>query len=265
MTKFDVETALTGGPATFEGRIYPDWRIIRGANGGHIAAIVLRAMEMGIDDDTRTPCSLTVHFARVPKEEPFTISTVVERSGRTMSTVTARLVQEEKVIALGVAAFSAPRTGIEFSEISMPEVRSPEACEPVPEREDFPFGRHFDVCRAMGPPAPSEENRAETGVWIRLKEQRHLDHKLATQLLDAWAPSVFSKLGQGGGGAGVPTIDMTYHYRDTLPPEGAKTDDWYLGVFRTDTARGGFIEEDGWLWTRGGILVAQSRQLALLM
>jgi hypothetical protein len=39
---------------------------------------------------------------------------------------------------------------------------------------------------------------------------------------------------------------------------------WHLGIFRTQTARGGFIEEDGWLWSPGGVLLAQARQLALL-
>ncbi|MGH2758576.1 MAG: acyl-CoA thioesterase [Actinomycetota bacterium] len=264
MTRFDTDNGLTRvSPGAFEGRVDPAWRIVRGANGGHIAAMVLRGMEMSIDAE-RTPRSLTVHFLRVPKEAPIRVETSVERSGRTMSTVTAHLVQQKKLVALGVAAFALPRTGPEFSELLMPEVPAPEDLEPVADREDFPFGRHFDIRRALGAPTPHPDNRAETGVWIRLREPRVTDYLLATQLMDAWAPSVFVKLGEGGGGAGVPTIDMTYHYREALPLDGSKPDDWYLAVFRTQTARGGFIEEDGWLWSRDGRLVAQSRQLALL-
>ena len=264
MTRFDTDTGLTlVSPGAFEGRIDPAWRIVRGANGGHIAAIVLRGMQMSIEPE-RTPRSLTVHFLRVPKEAPIRVETSVERSGRTMSTVTAHLVQEKKHVAVGIAAFALPRSGPEFSELLMPEVAPPEDLEPVADREDFPFGRQFDVRRALGALTTDPDNRAETGVWIRLREPRTMDYLLATQLMDAWAPSVFVKLGEGGGGAGVPTIDMTYHYRDALPLEGAKPDDWYLAVFRTHTARGGFIEEDGWLWSRDGRLLAQSRQLALI-
>ena len=39
----------------------------------------------------------------------------------------------------------------------------------------------------------------------------------------------------------------------------------YLLSFRSNTARHGFFEEDGELWSANGILLAQSRQLALLL
>jgi hypothetical protein len=99
---------------------------------------------------------------------------------------------------------------------------------------------------------------------MRLREPQMPDYPLIAQLCDAWAPAVFARLGEGGGGAGVPTVEMTYHFREMLPQEGARPDDWYLGVFKTTLARSGFIEEDGWLWSTGGKLLAQSRQLAIL-
>lgn len=266
MTAFDRDTALRpAGPAgVYEGAIDPSWRIIRGANGGHVAAILLRGCTLAVDDAERTPRSLNVHFLRVPKEEPFRLETTVERAGRTMSTVTARIVQDDKPVAIALAAFALEREAPAFAELLPPEVPSPEDAEPIPDRDDFAFGRHFDIRRALGASAPDPGGPAETAVWIRLREPRVADHLVATQLLDAWAPAVFAKLGQGGGGGGVPTIDMTWHYRSVLPAPGASADDWYLGVFRSHTARGGFVEEDGWLWDRKGTLLAQSRQLAML-
>ena len=63
----------------------------------------------------------------------------------------------------------------------------------------------------------------------------------------------------------MPTIDLTIHFREPLPLVGAQSDDWSLGVFCSSHARAGFIEEDGEIWSSDGILLAQARQLALLI
>ena len=46
---------------------------------------------------------------------------------------------------------------------------------------------------------------------------------------------------------------------------GAAADDFLLAVFRTNAAADGFMEEDGEIWAPDGTLLAQCRQLALLM
>ena len=273
MTAFERDTGVRAiGEGLFEARVDPSWRIVRGANGGHLAATMLRAMATAVGDTERTPRTLTVHFVRAPDDREVSIETHIERTGRTMSTVSARMHQDDKLIPIGLSGFLTPRSGPEFCDIAMPDVPGPDGLEPLADRDDFPFGRHFDFRPATGSRfvAPlqavdaSVDDPAEVAVWMRLREPQRLDHSAATQLCDSFAPAVFMKLGAGGGGAGVPTIEMTYHYREMLPPEGATDDDWYLGVFRTSLARGGFIEEDGWLWSRRGTLVAQSRQLAIL-
>jgi acyl-CoA thioesterase len=266
MTKFDDDTALQPlGDGRFGGRVSEDWSIVRGANGGHVAAILLRAIRLAVDDDEREPRSLTVHFARVPRNDAFEVETTIERTGRTMSNVSARFVQDEKLIALAVAVLSTKQSGPEFSDLAMPEVPHPEAIDAVADRDDFPFGRRFDFRRALGPDIGELSDRAEIGVWMRLREHQPVDHVVSTQLMDAFAPAVFGKLGAGGGGAGVPTIEMTFHFRESLPLSGDPLGSWHLGVYRTLTSRGGFIEEDGWLWNERGVLLVQSRQLALLM
>ena len=63
----------------------------------------------------------------------------------------------------------------------------------------------------------------------------------------------------------MPTIDLTVHFRTSLPLRDAAPDDYLLGVFRTRAASEGFLEEDGEVWSKSGILVAQSRQLAAML
>ena len=261
MTRFERDTAVTPlGDGRYEATVSPDWRIVRGTNGGHLAAMLLRAMSATIDDPSRTPVTYTAHFARVPKETTVEIETTVERTGRTVSNVSARMLQDGKVQVVGLAAYSTARTGPDFADLSMPEAPRPEDLDQAADRGDFPFGHHFDFRQVP----PSDPSRAEVMLWMRLREPQPLDHPVIVQLADAWAPAVFVKLGAGGGGAGVPTIELTCHFREPLPLAGARDDDWYLAVFRTLTSRAVFIEEDGWLWSRSATLVAQSRQCALL-
>jgi acyl-CoA thioesterase len=259
-TKFDRDTSVRKtGAGSYEATVSPDWRIVRGANGGHLAAMLLRAMSAEAGETERFPVTYTSHFARVPKESAVSLEVNVERSGRTMSTVSGRMVQDGKVVIASLAAYTTARTGPDFSDLTMPEAPRPEDLEQVPDRDDFPFGHQFDFR-----PVALTGDRAEVMLWARMREPQPLDHFVVTQLADAFAPAVFVKLGAGGGGAGVPTIELTVHFREPLPLDGASEDDWYLAVFRTLTSRAGFIEEDGWLWSRAGTLVAQSRQCALL-
>ena len=58
----------------------------------------------------------------------------------------------------------------------------------------------------------------------------------------------------------APTIDLTVHIRAPLPVTGP-----LLARFTSRLASDGFFEEDGELWAPDGTLVAQSRQLALLL
>ena len=59
----------------------------------------------------------------------------------------------------------------------------------------------------------------------------------------------------------VPTIDLTIHIRELPRPD----DEWFLAVFSTRTLTDGFLEEDSEIWTPDGRLLAQGRQLALLI
>lgn len=263
MTRFDRDTGVRPlGEGVYEGPVDRAWFIAQGPNGGTLAATILRALTTTVDDPGRPPRSFVVHYTRPPAEGPITIRTTVERSGRSLATLSARVEQGDKLMALALAAFSRPWEAPEFSEIQMPDAPAPEELETRPDRAEMPFTQHFDFRWALGIQQMGGGGKAETGAWMRLREPRTLDPILATQLADAWAPAIFTKVVPPGGA--VPTIDLTVHFREPLPLEGAEPEDWIFGVFATRKSRDGFIEEDGELWSRDGRLLVQSRQLAIL-
>src|SRR3954454_25279898 len=105
-----------------ENEILPGWETARGPHGGYVMALLVRAMERAVDDDARQPRSLTTHFLRPPAVGPITTTATVERAGRSMTTVTARLEQNGKPVALGVGAFAGAYPGPEVGEVPMPAV-----------------------------------------------------------------------------------------------------------------------------------------------
>ena len=123
------------------------------------------------------------------------------------------------------------------------------------------FVRLLDMRPALGSRPFTGADEALTGGWMRLAEPRPLDAVAVAFYADAWWPAALPRLEAP---ALAPTIDLTVHFRTTLPPS-SEPHDFLLGAFRSRAAREGFFEEDGELWSRDGVLIAQSRQLALLI
>ncbi len=65
--------------------------------------------------------------------------------------------------------------------------------------------------------------------------------------------------------APAPTIDITIHFRTALRAASGRTRELVLARSRTRLVHEGFFEEDATIWASDGTLLAQSRQLALLM
>lgn len=265
-TRFVRDTAVRlAEPNVYEGEITRAWWIVRGPNGGYIAALLTRAMEAAIGEPERTLRSLNVHYLRPPAEGPVRIHTQIERTGRGLSTISARMIQGDKLQALATAAFAKSRGGETMRHHVMPEVPPPEAC--AARESVIPFHAQFESRVAIGPTdfeSSARSEKARGGGWLRLAEPQPLDGAALAAFTDAWPPAVFSAAGLERFPTGVPTVDLTVHVRSGLPaevPEG----EFVLVVFETRHIQDGFLEEDGQIWSRDGQLLAHSRQLAVAL
>jgi acyl-CoA thioesterase len=264
LPRFDRDTAVTRlGDNCFAARMDRGWWIARGPNGGYVAAMLLRAIEAAVADPARAPRSLTVHFLAPPAEGEARIETCVERAGRSMTSVSARLLQDGRVLAVALAALSKPFADTHRLQQPPPVVPPPERLEPVV--RNIPVHARYDVRIAIGDPPFSGSAEATLGGWIRLQEPRPVDALLLTAYADAISPAFFATLNDRSATKGVPTIDLTVHFRAPLPLASMKVDDFALAVFRSRYARDGFVEEDGEIWSADGQLLAQSRQLAVML
>jgi acyl-CoA thioesterase len=253
---------------SFSAEILPDWRAGRGPHGGYLAAMLLRALTETVAEPARAPRSLTVHYARAPEPGPVSIHTVIERQGRSLSTLSARMERDGSLIALVLGAFSVAWSGgPEIVEMQMPEVAPADPTrEPGTLRSIGapPFtGQLVFQPRMDAVPFSGAEQPMEIGGWLGLAEPRPIDALSLAFFSDALFSPPFIRLSER---ATSPTIDLTVHFR-TPTPRAPDPDpqELCLAHFRSGLVHEGFFEEDGVIWAADGTLLAQSRQLAILM
>jgi acyl-coenzyme A thioesterase PaaI-like protein len=277
-TVFDRDTAVrriehapeNGAQATsealFAADIAPGWRAGRGPHGGYLAAMLLRALTAAVDDPQRTPRSLTIHYTRAPEPGPVEIRTTVEREGRSLSTMSARMEQGGRVTALALAAFSVPWQAPGANELPMPELGEPDL-----ERRSTPklfkgapeFTRHLVMQPRVGAiPFAGSGAPMRIGGWIGLPEERPVDALSLALFCDAWFPPSFIALDSP---AISPTIDLTIHFRQSIDGCDCDPAALCLSVFDTRLLHDGLFEEDGVIWAPDGTVLAQSRQLGIIM
>jgi acyl-CoA thioesterase len=257
--ELDDDTALERRGDRWVGRINDRWSIGPGRpNGGYIATFLIRALTEAAPQPD--PLTMTVHYLSRPKVDA-EAEVIVEtlREARSHAFLQARLVQDGAPVAVALAAFgSRDREGPEMS-LPLPDVPGPDELETV--RGDLPGMTFRDRFEWRPPPTfhPArwgEGSEAASGGWQRLADGRELDDLAVPLFMDAFAPAVFSRIPLVGG---VPTVELTVHWR------GRPAGQWQYAEFRSRNLIGGYLEEDGLLWGPDGRLVAQSRQLALLV
>ena len=269
--KFDRDTAVwressSGSRSVFAAEVSPDWRAGRGPHGGYLAAIILRALIETVAEPARTPRSLTVHYTRAPEPGPVSIHSVVERAGRSLSTLSARMEQDGRLIALVLAAFSVPWSGPEIADLAAPEVAPPQ--QPfwpgAPRHPQAPpiAQRTVLQTRFGGAPFTGAEQPMEIGGWIGHAEPRAIDALSLAFFSDGLIPAPFMRFSEPNP---VPTVDLTVHFRAALGPPQADSPELCLIRIRTGVIHEGFFEEDGLIWAPDGTLLAQSRQLAVVL
>lgn len=258
----------TGGQrrARYAATVAEGWRAGRGPHGGYLAAMLLRAMVETVDDPERAPRSLTIHYVRAPEAGPIEIQATIEREGRSLSTLSGRMLQDGRLTALALAAFSVPWLAPGADELPMPDLPGPDAerrstaklFKGAPE-----FTRHLVMQPRVGAiPFAGSGAPMKIGGWIGLPEQRPVDALALALFCDAWFPPSFIALSEP---AISPTVDLTIHFRQPVSEASVDPAALCLSVFETRLLHDGLFEEDGVVWAADGTVLAQSRQLGIVM
>lgn len=263
---FDRDTAVSAlGDGVYEGRCSVDWNTpVGGPNGGYVAAILARAVEQELADPDRPLRSFSLQFLRPPRtDEPLRIIVTVERVGRTVTNVSLRAEQSGKLVVLGLALAGTDRGGAPSYTTPAPEMPLADDVQTqVIHPRLPPIAQRYAIKPCLGPAPFSGGGEALGGGWIRLAEPRPFDSLAAIAFLDAWIPAPFMRSTEP---LIAPTLDYTVHLRATLPPEGLAPEEFLMLRMSSTTAADGYFEGDCEIWSPDGVLLAQARQLALLL
>ena len=263
LSYFSNETAVRHlGDGRFEGTVGSHWSIGDNPNGGYLVSIALMAFRELVPAHP-DPLTVTAHYLRpgVP-DTPFEVTAEVVRTGRSLSTGRMTLMQEGKTRIEVLAAFGelgdvTPRdTDI---LLPAPQLPDPDRC---PQRSGEEQGIHLPLLDRLDiriHPDQAKAGAAGEPVvsgYIRFRDDQPPDTIASILMADSFPPSVFGSHGVIGW---VPTIELTVHVRRRAAPG------WLVGSFRTNDLADGRMIESGALWDSTGALVAQSRQIGLLL
>ena len=255
----DSRVVAAGSSGEFAAELTSRWNGTAGAvNGGYMLAICARALALGMPFPD--PVVVSGFFLRPGTAGPAAVSTSVIRSGRSTAFGEAALTQDGKDVVRVTAAFARlgeDQDGLVFLDGTPPALPPPAECVGVPvgsfglasiaERIEFRSAElpGWFLGRPSGRPASE--------FWMRFADGREADLLSLPLLVDSTAPSVLEL------GAGSVTIQLTVHLR-AHPAPG-----WLACRATTRFVSNGYHEEDFEVWDSAGTLVAQSRQLALIL
>jgi acyl-CoA thioesterase len=244
----------------YGGELVSRWNVGIGMNGGYLAVFCLRAVlaESQLPD----PLSMTIHYLSRPLPGRAEVHVATMRTGRGHATYRFELVQDE-VRASGLVLTGRLRDPGPFDfapdapvgpgpDESRPARRASASAEAISlwSRLDTRVAHPDDLFYLR-----SEPGEARTGGWTRLADGRPTDVLCVPLFLDCWPPAVFSRTMRPDD-AGAPTLELTVHWRNRVPSG------WLNARFHSRQLSGGYIDENGELWSEDGVLVAESRQLA---
>ena len=170
----DADTALEPvTPTRWRGAISDRWWVVRGPFGGYVATFLTRALVAAVDDPARRPRSLTVHFVEAPEAGPVEVSAHVERAGRSSTSVSLRLEQDGRPVALALGSSATWRDGEpEWTETAAGRAAArglraaraprPDAGLPRPASRSAPSARSSAASRATSPGCGSTRRACST-------------------------------------------------------------------------------------------------------
>ena len=250
-------------PGRFGANVPDGWQQGRGAFGGLLIALLVRAISQHEGDDERTLRVLTAELCAPALVGSVEIRTETLRRGSNVTTTTARLLQGEQILAHAVGVLARQRQDdrrwVGPAPPAPPDWRSvpPMALPPV-------FAPVFTRWFEFRPDGPSPFSGAASPMasgWIRLKQPGPVrDAAEVAALVDAWWPAHFAT---DDAPRPIATISFTLDFVADAAIVDRDAPLYHRGTLVA--ARHGYLVEQRELWSPEGELLAINTQTIALI
>jgi|GEM_PF-27484 len=236
-----------------------DWMQGRAGYGGLIGALALKAMRARVPEERKVR-SLQVAFVGPVGPAPFSIQTDLLRSGRSVTTIEAKVIQEGDICSTVVGSFGGDRTSaVQLGPADRPQMPEPEAALELPYIEGLTpaFTRHFAYRWALGDLPYTGKGGREIGGWIQFREDTDcLTEEWLVALADAWPIPVLAMLTEPAAASTLTwELGFVHLNRDTC-----SMNEWWAYHSRVDSSERGYVHEQSTVWDPDGRLAVYSRQ-----
>lgn len=260
--EFDAAMTLSGDGPAFGAVLDGRWDGHEGANGGFLLCLATRAV--GEVLPFPDPLVVSGFYLRPGSPGPAEVAVEVVRAGRTTAFGQASVCRDGKEVLRATAAYTdlaaaAARGGPSFASIAPPDLPPPAQCQPLIRLANPPitFSERIEY-RVTELPGwvtrtPPSGHPVYEG-WMRFADGREPDLLSLPLFVDAVAPAALEL-----GLRRMTTVELTVYLR-ARPAPG-----WLAYRTATRYLADGYFEEDAEIWDSAGRLVAQSRQLGLVL
>jgi acyl-CoA thioesterase len=264
MSFHEITTTTRESNGLYVGAVDDSWLQGPGAFGGVTFGVMLDAMTRQLDAADRPVRAMTAELSAPVEPEPFAVESRTLRSGGSVSSMFAEITQDSGSVAAAIGTFGETRDAREdFSEVEAPDAPEPDSLDPIHFDLMPVFTQHFEYRFCVGQFPFSGADECHLGGWIRPVVPTKLDARLAAALLDAYPPAIFTRLETM---RPVSTVQMTASFlHDYARDFDYPPDAHYLVEKNCEVSDGGYLEEQQRLWGPDGRLIAQGRQMMVII
>ncbi|MCF8087236.1 MAG: thioesterase family protein [Desulfotignum sp.] len=236
-----------------------DWMQGRTVYGGLVAAMALKSMRIHVPGERKVR-SLVFSFIGPLDSRPFHIQTQPLRSGKSVTTIESRIIQNGTICCTALGSFGADRDSkIQIPPVERPEMQDPSTAFELPYIDGLTptFTRHFHYRWAMGEFPFSGKGGQEIGGWINYREDTNcLTEEWLVALADAWPTPVLSQLKKPAA-ASTMTWSLGFVHLDRT---ACSENQWWAYHCAVDSAERGYVHERSTIWDPDGHLAVYSHQ-----